>query len=140
MANQTPRTFISFDFDNNSNHKVLFAGQAKNSKTPFSIADWSSKAELPQSQWEAMISEKISRCDIMIVLVGKSAGSATGIKKEIDMATTHNVPYFGIYVDDANSNTPLPARLARNRVIGWDWDNIAKAIDVVMKEGKNKKQ
>ena len=32
-----PRAFISFDVDHDSNEKVLFAGQAKNSKTPFSI-------------------------------------------------------------------------------------------------------
>jgi len=36
-----PRAFISFDFDHNNNEKTLFAGQAKNSKTPFAIEDWS---------------------------------------------------------------------------------------------------
>ncbi len=47
MAN--PRAFISFDFDHNGNEKNLFVGQARNSKTPFSIEDWSSKSSLPQS-------------------------------------------------------------------------------------------
>mgnify|MGYP003396036294 FL=1 len=47
-----PRVFISFDFDHNETEKYLFAGQAKNSKTPFNIEDWSSKSHLPQSQWE----------------------------------------------------------------------------------------
>lgn len=135
---QIPRTFISFDYDNNSNHKVLFAGQAKNSKTPFSIADWSSKQELPQRTWEQQISAKISACNIMIVLVGKSAASATGVKKEIDMAIAHNVPYFGVYVDGANAYSSLPAGLQRGRVIDWDWQAIANAIHQVSREGKNR--
>ena len=70
----------------------------------------------------------------MIVLVGKSAAYADGIKKEIDMAVSHRIPYFGVYVDGANSFTQLPNGLARNRVIAWDWDQIAQAIETVMKE------
>ncbi len=54
-----PRAFISFDVDHNSDEKVLFAGQSKNSKTPFSIQDWSAKSSMPQSQWEAIVKEKI---------------------------------------------------------------------------------
>lgn len=47
-----PRAFISFDFDNNKTEKDLFVGQIKCSKTPFDIEYWSSKENLPQSQWE----------------------------------------------------------------------------------------
>ena len=54
-----PRAFISFDFDNNSTEKTLFVGQIKNSKTPFSVEDWSSKSALPQAQWEAKLKAKI---------------------------------------------------------------------------------
>lgn len=53
-----PRAFISFDVDHNSDEKILFAGQAKNSKTPFSIQDWSAKSSMPQSQWEAIVKKK----------------------------------------------------------------------------------
>ena len=42
-----PRAFISFDYDHNQDEKVLFAGQAKNSRTPFSIQDWSAKSPMP---------------------------------------------------------------------------------------------
>lgn len=132
----TPRTFISFDYDNNHDHKILFAGQAKNSRVPFNIADWSSKQELPQATWEKQVSAKISACNLMVVLVGKSASTATGVKKEIDMARSHNVPYFGVYVDGANSLSPLPQGLQRNRVIDWNWEQIASAIDQVSKEGR----
>lgn len=134
-----PRTFISFDFDHNETEKNLFVGQSKNSKTPFSIQDWSAKSSMPQSEWEKIVKDKINKCNILIVLVGKTMASATGVAKEIAMATDQDVPVFGVYVDGANSSSNLPAGLQRNRTIAWDWEKIASAIDHVMGEGKNGK-
>lgn len=133
-----PRAFISFDFDHNETEKILFVGQAKNSKTPFSIQDWSAKSSMPQSQWEAIVKEKINKCNMLIVLVGKTMASATGVAKEIKMAKEQNVPVFGVYVDDANSSSNLPDGLQRNRTIKWEWDAIAAAVTQMMGEGKNK--
>ena len=134
-----PRAFISFDFDHDLTEKTLFVGQSKNSKTPFSIEDWSSKSSLPEAEWERQIESKISKCNLLIVLSGKTMASATGVSKEIKMVKDKNVPLFGVYVDGANKLTNLPAGLSRNRTIEWDWDKIAAAIDQMMDEGKNKK-
>lgn len=136
MAN--PRAFISFDFDNNLTEKYLFAGQVKNSKTPFSIEDWSSKKHLPQKEWEDLIDVKVNKCNMLIVLVGRTTYLATGVEKEIEFAKGNNVPVFGVYVDGAGTTTSLPVGLQRNRTIAWDWKEIADAIDQCMKEGKNK--
>ena len=132
-----PRAFISFDIDHDSNEKVLFAGQAKNSKTPFSIEDWSAKSSMPQSQWEAIVKEKINKCNMVIVLVGKYMASATGVAKEITFAHNQDVPVFGVYVDGADETSNLPTGLRRNRTIKWEWDAIESAIDQMMTEGKN---
>lgn len=132
-----PRAFISFDFDNNNNHKVLFAGQAWHSKTPFSLEDWSAKAHMPQAEWEALVKAKVNKTHFMIVLVGSHMATATGVAKEIAMAKAQNVPIFGVYVDGATSISTLPAGLARNRVITWTWDGIANAVTQMMGEGKN---
>jgi len=133
-----PRGFVSFDFDHNENEKILFIGQAKNKKTPFNFEDWSSKSDLPQSQWEKIVKEKINKCNFVVVLVGKYMASATGVAKEITFAKDCNVPIFGVYVGDANTSSNLPDGLQRNRTIDWDWDKIASAIAQTMKEGKNK--
>jgi hypothetical protein len=131
-----PRAFISFDFDNNEAHRNLFAGQcSKDSPTPFSAQDWSSKEALPSSQWEVLIENKIGRCNFLVVLVSPTAYRATGVAKEIEIA--QNVPYFGVYVAGANSATSLPPGLQRNRCIDWDWSGIAGAVSQVMREGKN---
>lgn len=134
-----PRAFISFDFDHNETEKMLFIGQAKNSKTPFSIQDWSSKSSLPQSQWEAIVKDKINKSNMLIVLVGKTMASATGVAKEIKMAIDQNVPVFGVYVGGADDTSNLSDGLARNRTIKWVWDDIAAAVKQLMGEGKNKK-
>lgn len=133
-----PRAFLSFDFDHNEASRNLFAGQAKkDSPTPFTLEDWSSKSHLPEDEWEDFISKKVGSCHLMIVLVGKSMGSAYGVAAEIAMAKDKNVPYFGVYVDGADKDSTLPSGLARGRVIGWNWTNIANAIDQMMGEGKN---
>jgi len=134
-----PRAFISFDFDHNETEKHLFVGQSKHSKTPFNIEDWSSKTALPQSQWERLIEEKINKSNMLIVLVGRSMGTATGVVKEISFAGKNNIPVFGVYIDGANTSTTLPTGLQRNRVISWEWNSIASAITQMMGEGKNKR-
>lgn len=116
---------------------MLFVGQAKNSKTPFAIQDWSSKSVLPEAEWEASISGKVGKCNLVIVLVGKTMASATGVAKEIAMAKLQNVPVFGVYVDGADATSNLPVGLARNRTIKWTWEGVATAITQMMGEGKN---
>lgn len=138
IAMADPRAFISFDFDHNEDEKKLFVGQAKNSRTPFNVEDWSSKSSLPQGKWEEIIQDKINKCNMLIVLVGKYMASASGVVKEIKFAKSCNVPVFGVYVGGADKTSNLPEGLNRNRTIGWKWDDIASAIDQVMKEGKNK--
>jgi CHASE2 domain-containing sensor protein len=133
-----PRAFISFDFDHNETEKNLFAGQSKNSKTPFSIQDWSAKSSMPQSEWEKIVKEKINKTNMLIVLVGKTMASATGVAKEIKMAKDQNIPVFGVYVGGADTASNLPDGLARNRTIKWVWDDIAAAVKQMMGEGKNK--
>ena len=133
-----PRAFISFDFDHDETEKVLFVGQGKNSKTPFSIQDWSAKSSMAQSKWEAIVKEKINKCNMVIVLSGKTMASASGVSKEITMAKDQNVPVFGVYVDGANTTSNLPTGLTRNRTIAWKWDKISDAIDQMMGEGRNK--
>lgn len=133
-----PRAFISFDFDHDENQKNLFVGQARNSNTPFSIQDWSAKSAMSQSRWEQIVEDKINKCNMVIVLSGKTMASATGVTKEIAMASDLGIPVFGVYVNGANTSSRLPSGLQRNRTISWSWDNIASAIDQVMTENRNK--
>ncbi|MHC8423451.1 TIR domain-containing protein [Streptomyces sp. NB004] len=133
-----PRAFLSFDFDHDLTAKSLFAGQAKtDSPTPFQLADWSSKNALPQSQWERIIEDKISRCHLLIVLVGNNMATATGVAKEIAMARRDGLPCFGVYVNGASARSALPNGLPRNSVVSWKWGDIASMINKCSNLGKN---
>ncbi len=134
-----PRAFVSFDFDHDETSKNLFCGQGKgDSPTPFTVEDWSSKSSLPQSEWEEILQDKINRCNMLIVLVGRCMASAAGVAKEIQMAKDQDVPVFGVYVDGSDTSSNLPTGLARGRVVTWNWDDVASAIDQCMTEGKNR--
>lgn len=136
-----PRAFVSFDFDHDDKQRTLFCGQGKkDSPTSFVVQDWSSKTALPQKTWEQTIREKISRCNMVIVLVGRYMGSATGVAKEIAMAKELDVPIFGVYVDGAGTLSTLPSGLPRSRTISWKWPAIGAAIKQMTGEGKNKKR
>jgi MTH538 TIR-like domain (DUF1863) len=133
-----PRAFVSFDFDHDEKSKNLFVGQAReDSPTPFIVQDWSSKSSLPQDKWEALIKDKINRCNLVIVLVGRFMASATGVAKEVEMAGDHDVPVFGVYVDGASGQSTLPVGVPRSRTVAWTWDNVGNWIERCMKEGKN---
>src|SRR3546814_14449979 len=86
--------------------------------------------------FRSSIGAKIGKCNLLIVLVGKTMASATGVVKEIAMAKKNNVPIFGVYVDGADSSSNLPGGLASNRTISWTWDAIAAAVQQMKGEGK----
>ena len=75
---------------------------------------------------------------MLIVLVGKTMASASGVAKEIKIAKDQDVPIFGIYVAGAGTSSNLPDGLPSNRTIKWNWDDIAAAVKQMMGEGKNK--
>jgi hypothetical protein len=132
------RAFLSFDYDNDATSRTLFAGQADSeSPTSFVVQDWSSKTELPEEEWEEVIAGKISRCHMLIVLVGQNMGSAYGVAAEIAMAKDKDVPVFGVYVNGGNTLSTLPSGLPRSRVVAWNWSDIGDWIDQCMTEGKN---
>ena len=133
-----PRAFVSFDFDHDEASRNLFAGQAKkDSPTPFTVQDWSSRSVLPQKTWQEEMKKRIGATNMCIVLVGRYMASATGVAAEIAMAKEKNVPVFGVYVDGANSLSKLPSGLPRNRTVEWKWAKIAAMVDLAMTEGKN---
>lgn len=134
----SPRAFVSFDFDHDEASRNLFCGQGKNaSPTPFTVQDWSSKSVLAKEDWKELIEAKINKTNMVIVLVGRSMGSAAGVVTEIAMAKRCKLPIFGVYVDDADSTSTLPVGLARNRTVAWTWKNVSAAINQCMTEGRN---
>ena len=90
------RAFVSFDFDHDLDAKTLFVDQARNSRTPSSIVDFSARAPMPKREWVEMVRQRIASCDVVIVLVGRTMASARGVHREIDLAREVERPVFGV--------------------------------------------
>lgn len=134
---ETPKVYLSFDYDNNSSQKQQFAAQSGNSSVEFDIEYESAPPTLPPIQWENVTADKVNYSNILIVLVGKKTFEAKHVIKEIGFADSQNIPIFGVYVDGTGTSTELPNGLVRNRVVNFDWDAISAMVEKAMKEGKN---
>ncbi len=133
----TPKAFVSFDFENDGSEESRFANESASSSIKFIIEYYSSKPTYPQPQWDDITADKINSCNMLIVLVGAATSTNTGVIKEIASANSQSIPIFGVYVNGAGSGTPLPKGLQSSRTLNWDWNAVSTMIEKVMKEGKN---
>lgn len=62
------RVFISFDYDHDSDLRVMLSGQGKRTDAPFAIADWSIKKE--SKTWKREARDRIRRFDVVVVICG----------------------------------------------------------------------
>jgi len=92
LAETKPRVFISFDYDNDKALKDFLVGQSKT----FEISDWSMKEEAPEEYWETEAERRISRSDMVIVMVGPKTHNAPGVLKEVWITRKLEKPIYQI--------------------------------------------
>ena len=119
------RAFFSFDFDEDQALKVLMAGQIKLPDSPFSAADWSMKEAAKQSEWEEEAEGRISRSDVVVVLVGAKTHKAPGVLKEVAIARRLPKPIVQIIGYKNTSPTRVPDA---GRLLAWTWDNMTNVL------------
>jgi len=124
---QSKRTFISFDYDHDSDLKNLLAGQARLSDSPFSITDMSIK-ETIASNWKDNARTRIKGCDAVIVICGTNTNTANGVSAEIKIAQEERIPYFLLY-GRASQNCVKPiAAKSTDLMYNWTWVNLKALI------------
>lgn len=117
------RTFISFDYDNDSDLKNLLVGQARNSDSPFEIIDMSIK-EAIDSNWKAKARTRIKGCDVVVVICGKNTNTATGVSAELKIAQEEGISYFLLYGRSSeNCVKPVGAK-GTDKMYKWTWENL----------------
>jgi hypothetical protein len=122
---QKKRVYVCFDFDNDKTLKGFIIGQSRLPDTPFEIADWSMKEAAPQRHWEEEASDRISRSDVVLVMVGATTYRAPGVLKEVKMARDARKPIFQVIGYRDSSPTPVPDA---GRLYAWNWDNLKKLL------------
>jgi hypothetical protein len=121
------REFISYDFDHDSDLKVLLVGQAKNPDSPFEITDSSLKEPLT-GDWKQKIRAQISRADTVAVICGHHTDTATGVSAEILIARELKKPYFLLAGRSTGVNKRPKAALSTDKMYKWTWPNLKELI------------
>ena len=122
------RTFISFDYDNDSDLKTLLVGQAKNEDSPFEITDMSIK-EAIDNNWKAKARSRIKGCAVVAVICGKYTDVATGVSAEISIAQEEGIPYF-LLQGRSNEVCKKPkAAKTSDKIYNWTWNNLKTLIN-----------
>jgi len=121
------RVYISFDYDNDDDLKVLLVGQSKHEDTPFYIADWSIKEPIT-GDWKKKARERIRAVDVVAVICGKYMDTATGVDAEVSIAQEENVPYFLLAGRaDGGNKKPKVAKVT-DKLYTWTWQNLKTLI------------
>lgn len=121
------RVYISFDYDNDDDLKTLLVGQAKNSDSPFEIADWSIK-EPVTSNWVDTARKRIRAVDVVAVICGKKTDTATGVAAEVTIAQDEKIPYFLLAGRADGGNKKPTSAKASDSLYKWTWDNLKSLI------------
>ncbi len=117
------RTFISFDYDHDSDLKILLAGQAKNEDSPFDITDMSIKEKIDKG-WKEKARTRIKGCDVVVVICGEMTHTAAGVSAELEIAQEEKIPYFLLWGRKDLTCTKPTAALSTDKIYKWTWDTL----------------
>lgn len=125
MAKQ--RIFISFDYDNDSDIKVMLAGQAKLADSPFDFIDASVKEHLT-GDWKEKVKQRLKNCDQVIVLCGAYTHQATGVAAEVGLAQELKIPYFLLNGRADKTCYKPTSALSSDKLYSWTWPILKSLI------------
>jgi len=121
------RVFTSFDFDHDEDLRTMLVGQAKNSDSPFEMADWSVKEKLT-GDWKEKVRKRIRQVEQMIVLCGEQTDTATGVSAELTIAQEEKIPYFLLWGRSDKTCTKPESAYLGDKIYKWTWDNLKTLI------------
>ncbi len=122
------RVFISFDVDHDADTKIMLAGQAKLTDSPFSFTDASVKEPL-SGDWKSKVGRRMDNVDLVIVLCGEHTDNASGVAAEVVIAQEKGKPYFLLAAyADKTCRKPTSAK-SSDKLYRWTWDNLKRLIN-----------
>ncbi len=120
------RVFVSFDFDNDKALRDFMIGQARLPDSPFEVIDHSLKEAQPEKHWETKARMAINRAEVFMVLLGPTTTRASGVLKEVSIASDLGKPRFQIIRHQhGTSDWAVPGAGRRYR---WSWQNLKRLL------------
>ena len=121
------KVFVSFDYDNDYTQKFLLVGQSILKQSPFEFTDSSIKQEI-ENNWEVKARQKISNCDVVLVLCGKKTHLAKGVSREIEIAREVGKSYYLVNAYGDSSATRPSAAYSWETIYDWTWQNLNRLV------------
>lgn len=121
------RVFISFDYDNDANAKIMLAGQAQLPDSPFDFKDASIKEHLT-GDWKEKVKRRMDNIDVVAVLCGEKTHTAAGVAAELEIAKEKNKEYFLVAAYSDKTCTKPKTASSDDKVYKWTWDNLKALI------------
>ena len=121
------RTFVSFDYDHDSDLKTLLIGQAKNLDSLFEITDMSIK-EAISDDWKKKARTRIKGCGVVVVICGEHTDTAAGVSAELKIAQEESVNYFLLKGRSDKACVKPKAAKDTDKIYNWTWDNLKALI------------
>ena len=117
------KIYISYDFHNDKDLKNEIVGKSQHKDATFKIANWSSKEDVKNPQWIKDVKFRITRCDLMLVLVGENTYRNPGVIKEVDIARGAKIKIIQV-----QSHASYPAVEHAGPIHDWTWDTLVKEL------------
>lgn len=121
------RIFTSFDFDHDEDLRNLLVGQSKNPDSPFEMADWSVKEPMT-GNWKDKVTNRIRKCDLVIVICGENTDKATSVSEELRISQKENKPYFLLWGRSGKTCKKPNSAKSSDSIYKWTWDNLKALI------------
>ena len=118
--------FVSFKFDKDKDLQNNFYRQAKQ-EINHRIRDCSLHESYPDETWKRKTRNAISRCDVVVVLIGQDTHNAPGVIVETDMARSLNKPVIQV----KPQGRPYDGLTRLGEPIPWRWSRINTELDTV---------
>lgn len=121
------RAFISFDFDHDEELRNALVDQAKNSDSPFNIADWSVHEPFDDN-WRKRARDRIRKTDLTIAICGEHTHTAKGVAAELTITREEKKPYFLLWGRPHGSCTKPAMALNSDKIYKWTWETLKQLI------------
>lgn len=121
------KAFISFDYDHDGDLKTMLVGQARNTDSPFEIADYSVKEPLT-GDWRSKVKAKVKLVGVVIVICGQHTDTASGVSAELEIAQELEKPYFLLWGRSDKTCVKPKAARSSDTMYKWTWDNLKALI------------
>ena len=126
------KVFLSFEYERDQGHYRSFRAEVDRGNSCHDIEDYSLNEpyKLHDDKWLKKAHERISRSDIVIVVIGEDTHNAPGVKKEVTITNQKCKPIFQIRPKNSTGGAVPGA----GEEIPWDWKQINAMISKCLKK------